>query len=359
MKLASLLFIFLLVVFGYIFWYQRQAPTLSVSPSSGDLGPTPVDQKGPSNLPTKLLFVPYWGIGSHPITANEYDELIYFGISADTNGLDTSDLGYKNLALFTKTAGDKPTLLTVRMVDTDTNSKVLDDKNLQQTVIDQSVQVASDHHFSGIVLDFEIKALAFDSVVKNISSFYESFAKKTKAVNLRFYSTLYGDTFYRLRPYNVNAIAVSSDGIFIMTYDFHKAGGNPGPNFPLSGKDTYGYDVKTMISDFEKQAPAKKLSVVFGLFGYDWTVDDQNHAVKTGEPISYIDIKKRFLDSCKEKNCTWKKDTTSAETEIQYTGKDDKKHIIWFEDSQSMEEKSKFLKEKGILSTSIWAYSYY
>ena len=66
------------------------------------------------------------------------------------------------------------------MIDSEFNSKLLDDKKLQEKIVQESIALAKQHGFSGIVLDFEINALAFDSVIKNISSFYVLFYKNVK-----------------------------------------------------------------------------------------------------------------------------------------------------------------------------------
>ena len=81
----------------------------------------------------------------------------------------------------------------------------------------------------------------------------------------------------------------------IMAYDFHKVKGNPGPNFPLNGKETYGYDLQKMTDDFLQFVPPEKLTIIFGLFGYDWVIDDKNNALQSGEALSYLQIKQKFL----------------------------------------------------------------
>jgi spore germination protein len=134
---------------------------------------------------------------------------------------------------------------------------------------------------------------------------------------------------------------------------------NNGPNFPLSGKNTYGYDLSSMLEDFSNVVPSEKLVIVFGLFGYDWEVDQKNESVKNGVPLSFIEIKQQFIDTCSEKNCQKSTDVVSQETKIAYSSSDGKPHIIWFEDPRSIAQKKAFLESKGFNATAIWAYSYY
>lgn len=316
---------------------------------------TPVSQKT-----SHAIFVPYWSFTNQPITATPSDTLLYFGISTTTKGVDTDDQGYKKLEQFQKLAPENAKkLLVIRMIDSDVNSKVLDDPSLQEKIISESIETAAAYEFSGIVLDFEIKALAFDSVTRKITDFYTRFSKQTRAKGLQFDVTLYGDTYYRLRPYDVSKIGELADTIYIMTYDFHKSGGNPGPNFPLSGTSTYGYDLERMLTDFAKDVSLEKVVVTLGLFGYDWTVDTKKQSITSGAPLSYLEIKQNYLTDCTEKDCVIKRDEKSSETEITYTDGAGKKHVIWFEDPISVEKKHKFLKTNGLNSTALWAYSYY
>lgn len=306
-----------------------------------------------------ILFVPYWTFGS-TIEDSEYDEIVYFGVTADKDGIDTSDDGYKKLDDFILyTDSGKKRLLAVRMIDFDINSYVLKKKNLQEKIIKQAVRLASDNSFAGIVLDFEINGIPFDSFVNSITDFHLAFAKDVKQNNLIFYTTIYGDAFYRIRPYDIEKIAGVTDAIIIMAYDFHKAKGNPGPNFPLDGKDKYNYSLKEMIADFTRIIPKEKLVITFGLYGYDWTLNDKYNSVSTAKSLSFNKIKNNFIDNCQNKKCTITRDNESAESNISYIDEDNRKHIIWFEDITSMQRKKQFLNESGIYRHGVWAYSYY
>ncbi len=307
----------------------------------------------------KLLFVPYWSFDNEKIGSSGFDKLIYFGISVDKNGINKNDIGYLKVGEFSKLADEKKRFLTLRMLDSDINFSVLKNKSLQQKVINESLDIARNNSFNGIVLDFEISALPFDSVVKQVDDFVGLFNKGAKNKNLKFYVLLYGDTFYRVRPYDVENIAKNSDGILLMAYDFHKARGDPGPNFPLDGKEKYGYDFKTMVNDFEKVVSIDKLSVIFGLFGYNWPIDEKMKSKGNADILSLNDIKKQFLNNCIYKNCVVRRDKESSENNITYMDEENILHTVWFEDNLSISEKQKYLLEKGIRSIGFWAYSYF
>jgi spore germination protein YaaH len=245
------------------------------------------------------------------------------------------------------------------MTNSTTNFAILKDKKAQEKVINEAISIAKDNNFKGIVLNIEVSALPFTSLVDQITAFNSVFYDRTHAANLTYGITAYGDSFYRLRPFDMAKLSKSTDRVYIMAYDFSKAKGNPGPNFPLAGGETYGYDLEHMINNFADTMPLKKITVVFGMYGYDWPVDDKDKATDTGEAISLKDIKATFLDNCKHLKCEWERDILSSETKASYEDNNSQKHIIWFEDETSVKRKQDFLKKHGIGSFAYWAYSYF
>lgn len=357
------LFFGLLLFLGFGFFVystliqKPQLPSL-LTPSSSGITSAPEEDVSVGTS-QKVLFVPYWGMQG-AIDSENYDKLVYFGIAPNVKGIDTDEAGYKNIQQFiTKTDAGKRRLLAIRMLDADINTKVLDDKRAQREVIEQTIAIAKQYGFNGIVLDLEYSALAFDSVIESITNFTSEFYKSTKENDLYFATTIYGDTFYRGRPYDVAAIAKNSDEIMVMIYDFHKSGGNPGPNFPLHGKETYGYDLTVLVDDFLKKVPKEKLTIVFGLFGYDWEVNSKNNATKNGEPLSYLAMKQKFIDTCQFTKCVVKRSEKAGENEVRYTDDLGDAHIVWFEDWDSIAKKQEYLEEKGMNALGFWAHSYF
>jgi len=361
MRIVTIVWILMCFIAGFLFFrYLSSGNQISVFVLS------PLSYVTPTSLPlkavSKTLFIPYWTLGKDTIDSeNMYMNLVYFGISADKNGIDSNDAGYTNLDRFLSLAPKSAKkLLGVRMINADSNSVVLVDETLQKKIITDAIAIAKEKHFEGIVLDFEISALGFETVVQNITNFERQFAKLTKSNNLAFYATVYGDTFMRFRPFDVEQIAKYSDGIMIMAYDFHKSRGeNPGANFPLHDNGKEGYDFTLMIDDFLKYVPAQKITVIFGLFGYDWPIDDKKNATAAATALSYNKIKQEFLASCGFINCYIRRDNISSETEITYTDTANQKHAVWFEDISSIDKKISFLSSKNVGKVAYWGYSYF
>ena len=304
-------------------------------------------------------FVPYWSFTKNLVTNSDFS-LIYFGVAADDNGIDTEEEGYKKLKSFVdKTPNASERIIAVRMLDKEVNAQVLKDTSLQEKIASQAVSLAVKNDFDGILLDYETSAFGFDSTTNAISDFYRLFSNKVKASNLLFYVSLYGDAYYRARPFDVKSIGEVSDKVLIMAYDFSKSRGNPGPNFPLLDNAEYGYDFGKMIDDFQQDVDNQKIVVIFGYFGYDWKIDKNGESVASGVPISTNEIVKEFVEQCEYDPCSLNRDPGTLEPSVRYGDDDGVEHMVWYEDAQSIEKKKEFLKEKGILETAAWAYSYY
>jgi len=289
---------------------------------------------------------------------SNYDSLIYFGVAVGKDGIDTTDDGYKSVPMFLRSVNNgQKKLLTIRLLNQDVDEKVLHDMNFQAKVIHDGVNFAKENGFDGVVVDLEYKALAFDEVIKGISNFSSRFANEAHSKNMKYYQLVYGDSIYRFRPFDVSAIGSVSDGIFVMAYDFHKANGTPGPNFPMEKMPDEDYSFSQMVEDFTSKVPISKLTIVFGLFGYDWAVDDRGGSVGIAESMSTNEMLQKFIARCAYKNCNIDQNK-SGESHVTY---DDgtSHHIVWFDNLTAVDAKETLLKAKGINQTAYWAWGYF
>lgn len=354
------IFILIVVTAGNVVlsqFRQKIDRALSVQPVASTPSPTPLPT--PTETKETFLFVPYWAVSPEPLQELPYKNLVYFGVAANKEGLLLEEDGYRRLNTFVESAGNKRKLLTIRMINSAENFDVLKDQRSQEKIIREAVSLAKRNNFQGIILNLELSALPFDSLVEQITFFNREFFLESKKEKLNYYVTAYGDSYYRVRPFNMSALSKDSDGIFIMTYDLHKAKGNPGPNFPLKGKEEFGYDIERMLENFSSSVDAKKITIVLGLYGYDWEVDEENNAVSVGKPLSLREAKKTLIENCSYKVCTWERNTSASELQIKYESLDNKKHIVWLEDQESVKRKEDFLNSRGITSFAYWAYSYF
>src|SRR3989344_4993164 len=265
------------------------------------------------------------------------------------------------------------------MTNDEINSNILKNKEKQKILIDETVEIINEFGFAGLVLDLETSDILNVDITGQINIFVQQFYSVMKLNYRKFHVAIYGDNFYRGRLFDLPFISRNSDGIMIMAYDFHKSRGEPGPNFPFESGAKYQYNFQKMISDFLDVVPKEKISVIFGMFGYDWLVDEKKRPIRQAEALSLNQIAEKFFGTslkrssqtyttdvkCYWQDCVIKRDLISKETEINYVVSAEKPddqdiyridyHIVWFEDEESVKIKTDYLREQGISNISYWA----
>ena len=367
-RIAILLFFIITGLLGFFLFKNYQTKTKTQKTPNKKI--TAANNKSKkTDISSTSIFVPYWSLDEQSTLLNDYDILIYFGIAASRYGIDIQEAGFKGIPAFVEVSKGKKKFLTLRMINDDVNVFVLGNEDAQEKIIRETLGIIEQNKFDGVVLDLEISNILNKDTQRQIDNFVHKFYTVINENYKSLFLTIYGDSVFRRRPYNLSYLGKNSDGIFIMAYDFHKSRGEPGPNFPLIAKDSRGYDFKRMTTDFLSVIPKEKITVVFGMFGYDWLVDEKKRPIKQAEALSLNEINNKFINKCEFKNCVVKRDTISKETEINYVisspTPDEQNiyridfHIVWFENEESVKIKTEYLKEQGIGNISFWAYGYF
>jgi len=314
----------------------------------------------------RSLFIPYWNVNIDASSSAGYDRFFYFGVTPGHSGLNRNDVGYINLELFNKNSAKKSErYLVLRMLDDEINQIVLDNLSLQNKICDDLIILLKQYGLQGVAIDLEIGGIATEKSVAQVNKLVATLSSRLRPA-YQMSLIVYGDAIYRRRPFDLRNLTPLVDEVLVMAYDFHKSRGEPGPNFPYGGRDKYGYDFQTMVGDYLKFVLEEKLTVIFGMFGYDWTVDEKKRPIAPATALTLNRIRSEFLGRCQWQDCIVKRDELSGETEVNYvysTVKDNygsmDLHIVWFEDETSTQLKAKWLKGKGIASVAFWAWGYF
>ncbi len=340
---------FLLIVFlvlSLVFFTHRKNPPVATNSTDAVVDGARRRSDFSVFQEKKSVFVPEWQWDhseSVRIDSNKlsrYDRFIYFGSES-------------SLPSFVAALTEKERWFTLKITK-------IEKEVGWEDLVENTITAVKNHQLDGLVLDLEIAELPFENVVNQIDRFVKFFYTKAKTENIKLALAVYGDIFYRRRPYDLSSLEKNCDEIMIMSYDFHKSYGEPGPNFPFSGKEKYGYDFKTMVDDFLKFIPAKKLTVIFGMYGYDWILGEAGQPLKPATAVTLAQIKEKILPQCKIQNSKCKITVQSSkEKNISYIDEEEKNHIVWFEDEESVKLKTQYLKEKGIGSVAYWAWRYF
>lgn len=138
--------------------------------------------------------------------------------------------------------------------------------------------------------------------------------------------------------YDYSLLGEIVDKVIIMAYDFHWPGGPPGSIAPLSW-------VQDVIDFAIIEIPLEKLYFGFGLYGYDWTVNNDKNA--RGLVYRQIeDIRKKYSGKIE-----WDQDSQSPYLRYKKEGNE---HEIWFENKRSIEKKIKLLSEFQLKGLVFW-----
>ncbi len=330
---------------------SQNVPTVLVSPT-----PQKIQQLQQS------IFIPYWALGQDK-KMKEYDEYYYFGVAPAVDGTIKNEQGKKNIELLDNLLLEKTTLV-VRMMDADVNKSLMEHSIHQKKLGEELQKMVNEKGFKGVAFDIEIP-FSLDTVKSTqITQFVQEMCSSIQADYKTCELITYGDIFYRKRPFDMKAIDAVVDRVVIMAYDFHKAGGEQGPNFSFSEKEKYGYDFKTMVQDFASIVPKDKIGVVFGMYGYDWTLNEQGTPLKSATALSLNEIRTRLTHNANRQNDEnvlhyTLHENEDSEKSIQYVDEEGEKHVVWYEDEESASVKAEYLKNQGISHISFWALGYF
>ena len=377
--MKKIIILFLLLA-GFYFIFVNKKNTKSTI-SSTNKQPLQIENK---EIKSKnSLFVPYWALGKRDYVSSLYDAYYYFGITVDQKGLIKTEPGYTGLAQFS-CPNKKKCYLVIRMLDNEISKSILTDIKTQEIVIKQTLNIADMYSFSGVALDLELSGIFNGELTGQISSFVQRYYTSTKKNYKTFSFIVYGDNYYRKRPFDIKSIGTYSDEVMVMAYDFHKNYGEPGPNFPFDrrpvrrslneggslgegGNFNYGYNFQQMIFDFSADVSPKKLTIIFGMYGYDWTLNAQGLPLKRGKAVTVKEIDIMTNDKSQitnqfpsfVKTTEGKQNLNSKEKKIEYIDAENFKHVIYYEDEESAAIKADYLRKVGIGSVSFWAWGYF
>ncbi len=358
-KKSVILFVIIVCLISYLFyaWFGKKelSSTQTKEYLTNKTSPTTMLQPTTIVYETQSsLFVPYWALGQEDLSSIPYEKIYYFGVAPSENGINKQDMGYINLERF-NCPDEKKCILVFRMLNDDLTKIILSSTKNQKDIIKELRLLLEEYSFEGIALNLEYSGLFNNDIKTHINDFVSLFSTSLKKDYKTFSFIVYGDMYYRRRPWEMKKIGALSDEVMIMAYDFHKSYGEPGPNFPFGNFEKWGYDFRTMVFDFSSDVPKDKLTIIFGMYGYDWTLNGQGLPLKRAEAVTLNQI-----SNLKTQNHNLKfTGTKSREQMITYEDEDGFSHVVWYEDEGSVRVKEEFLMQQGIGSVSYWAYSYF
>lgn len=228
--------------------------------------------------------------------------------------------------------------------DTQLINKILNDNNLQQTLINNIIDMMNTKGYYGTIVDFE-------RISPENREKYNNFLRKlvarahqdgkivATALAPKTYDVTEG-AWHGAHDYKAHGEIV--DFVIIMTYEWGWSGGPPMAVAPIN-------EVRKVINYALTVIPPKKIMMGMPLYGYDWTLP----YTPGGEFAESIGNQEAINRAAKY-NAVIKYDEKSQSPFYNYADEKGRQHVVWFEDARSVEAKYKLVGELGLRGVSYW-----
>ncbi|MET1032070.1 glycosyl hydrolase family 18 protein [Domibacillus tundrae] len=144
-----------------------------------------------------------------------------------------------------------------------------------------------------------------------------------------------------LRGYDYGGIGSVVDFMFIMAYDWHHAGSEPGPVAPIT-------EVRTTVEFAIRSVPRRKIILGIPLYGYNWIIPYSQERVATA--ISNQNAIRTAM--MYQSPIQYSKGFESPY--FRYTDEQGVTHEVWFEDVRSISSKMVLIREYGLQGLGAW-----
>lgn len=336
-------------------------------------------------------FAPHWTFDKlDSVDFGTLTTMAYFGLEAKPDGnLDTTGPGYKVFMSDRATEVFKKAhkngtrvVLTITQMDNENIKAVLDDPNIQESIINQTVGMVVDRGIDGVNIDFEYTGNPGTEYQEKFSAFARKLTDKvhTEIPGSKVTVSVYASAVKDPKLYNIKTLSEATDGIFMMAYDFAVAGSNNAiPTAPLYGhkEGKYWYDISTAVDAFLTQMSPNKLILGVPWYGYNYAVEapEVKTTVNKGYYTYYKKGRRTYsqfvpLKSHAQTYTLVKRNVTSENSGISdyQEGFDEYGKVSWrayreagvwrmvfIDDVKSQAIKYDFAKEKGLGGVGMWA----
>lgn len=227
-------------------------------------------------------------------------------------------------------------------------SRVLDNEELRNAVIESVAQAVAEKGYGGVDVDFEYipadSADAYAQFITDLSSrlgeeypVFVSLAPKYRADQ--------PGLLYQGHSYDL--LGEAADRALLMTYEWGYTYGPPLPVAPIN-------EVRRVIDYAVTEIPREKLLVGIPNYGYDWAlpyVRGESKATSLGN----VEAVNLALD----RNAAIQYDEMAQAPYFQYydrpeTYSDAVEHIVWFENAKSADAALRLVAEYGLNGAGVW-----
>lgn len=208
--------------------------------------------------------------------------------------------------------------------------RVLHDDAKRAKLINDIINVIRQNHFAGVNIDFEELAESSD---EPLVSFMRDLYTRMHALHL----LVTQDVSPFNSDYNLTELSRFNDYVFLMAYDEHNSGSDPGP---VSSQRW----IEASVDQAIKEIPAEKLILGIAGYGYDWPKGDK------GDDVSFAEA----LSVASQSGSVVTFDTDTYNLFYKYTDENDVEHNVYFTDAATNFNTMRFAAESNIGGVALW-----
>lgn len=204
--------------------------------------------------------------------------------------------------------------------------------------VDNLVGLIQENGYDGVNIDFEnLPSWTKDSYTLFIRDLAQKLHARGKLVTISVFPKV-GVTSELMGAYDYAALASSVDRIVMMTYDNHWSNGPAGSVAPIKW-------VENNIRRALQEIPASKLLLGIANYGYDWPANGGG-----GRDIAA----KKAVELAAEKGSQIYWDAKTGSPYFYYNAGWGSKHVVWFENSYSLDYKLQLVNKYNLKGIAIW-----
>ncbi len=290
-------------------------------------------------------YLPYWSTNPSDLSFSGLSHLAYFGVELNADGSLSYTSRWHNVAstLVSRAHNEdvKVHLCLISFSD-NVNNTVLPSASLRSTAIQNIVSLVEQYGADGVNIDIEGMDAArrqdLNAFIQELSLEVDEIVIATPAIDWS-------------NAYDYATLSSYSD-LFIMGYDYHWSGGDPGPVDPLFGGSPWGpYALDWSVDDYlSLGVNPDRIILGLPLYGRSWdTIDDSVPGASAGSSSSIMMTE--AIDLATTEGSLF--DVITESPYILYSNEQ-----IWFPSVASVESRILWAQDQSLQGVGFWALGY-
>ncbi|NHM33722.1 glycoside hydrolase family 18 protein [Neobacillus terrae] len=228
--------------------------------------------------------------------------------------------------------------------DPDLTHQVLNNPTTRRNLINNIYFLVSRKGYGGVNIDFErVRAEDRDIFTGFLRELRDRLRQGRFVITISVPAKTSDDVPW-LRGYDYGGIGAVVDFMFIMAYDWHYGGSEPGPVAPIT-------EIRRTIEFSLTRVPERKIIIGVPLYGYDWIVPHRPGTIARG-----ISNQEAILRAMRYQSPVQYSEEYQSPF-FRYTDSQGVNHEVWFEDVRSMSTKMVLVREYNLQAIGAWQLS--